>query len=115
MRNFKGEQMVTVTEQAVSQVTDIMKSEQKEGLILRLGVGGGGCSGLEYYMGFDEKIADSDETFESFGLKIVVDKESMPYLDGTTLDFSNDMMNSGFVFNNPNAARTCGCGKSFCG
>ena len=107
--------MVTVTEQAVSQVTSIMKGEDKEGLSLRLGVNGGGCSGLEYYMGFDDKILETDETFESFGLKIVIDKQSLPHLDGTTLDFSNDMMNSGFVFNNPNAARTCGCGKSFCG
>ena len=107
--------MVTVTEQAVSQVTSIMKGEDKEGLSLRLGVNGGGCSGLEYYMGFDDKILETDETFESFGLKIVIDKQSLPHLDGATLDFSNDMMNSGFVFNNPNAARTCGCGKSFCG
>ena len=107
--------MVTVTEQAVSQVNNIMKSEDKDSLNLRLGVNGGGCSGLEYYMGFDDKIHETDETFDCFGLKVVIDKQSLPHLEGSTLDFSNDLMNSGFVFNNPNATRTCGCGKSFCG
>ena len=107
--------MVTVTEQAVSQVNNIMEKEDSPGLILRLGVNGGGCSGLEYYMGFDDKVNETDETFEHYGLKVVIDKQSLPYLEGTTLDFSNDLMNSGFVFNNPNATRTCGCGKSFCG
>ena len=108
--------MITVTETAVKQVQNIIADEKKEdGLNLRLGVGGGGCSGLEYYIGLDAEIRTDDEIFDQHGLKIVVDRQSLPYLDGAVLDFSNDLMNSGFVFNNPNAERTCGCGKSFCG
>lgn len=108
--------MITVTTKAVKQVRNLI-AEQNDSTEyhLRLAVSGGGCSGLEYFLGLDTNVSPEDEIFEYDGLKVLVDKVSLPYLEGSTLDFSNDLMNSGFIFNNPNARRTCGCGKSFCG
>lgn len=106
---------IVVTEKAVKQVNSLMKDQELVDHHLRIGVSGGGCSGLEYYLAFDSDIDDADEVNEFNGLKVVVDHMSVPYLDGATLDYSTDLMNSGFVFSNPNATRTCGCGKSFCG
>ncbi|MBM3328551.1 MAG: iron-sulfur cluster assembly accessory protein [Calditrichaeota bacterium] len=106
--------MITVTESAVRQVRTLVE-EQKDAPHLRIGVQGGGCSGLEYYLALDDTIQTEDEVYEFGGIKVLVDRQSLPYLTGSTLDFSNDLMNSGFTFHNPNAARTCGCGKSFCG
>ncbi len=82
---------------------------------LRIGVKGGGCSGLSYVLGFDEKSRDADVIFSLEGLTVHVDPKSLMYLAGTTLDFSGDLNGRGFVFNNPNARKTCGCGQSFCG
>lgn len=107
--------MVTVTDNAVSEIKTMLEQPDNDGSHLRIGVMGGGCSGLEYFMGFDTDIKDDDEVYNLEGFKLIVDQQSMPHLEGSTLDFSRDMMNSGFVFNNPNASRTCGCGKSFCG
>lgn len=80
---------------------------------IRVGVKSGGCSGLEYVLKFDKEKADSDQIFEDNGIKIIIDKKSILYLAGTTLEFSGGLNGKGFIFNNPNANRTCGCGESF--
>ncbi|MFA6440665.1 MAG: iron-sulfur cluster assembly accessory protein, partial [Bacteriovoracaceae bacterium] len=81
--------------------------------LLRLGVKGGGCSGLSYILAFDDVVKEKDIILEKQGVKILVDQKSMFYLSGTTLDFSDGLNGRGFVFNNPQAAKTCGCGSSF--
>jgi iron-sulfur cluster assembly protein len=88
------------------------KVDTKEGFV-RVGVEGGGCSGLSYQLKFDTQLNESDKVFEDKGLKLVVDKKSFLYLVGTELDFSDGLNGKGFQFNNPNASRTCGCGESF--
>ena len=80
---------------------------------IRVGVKSGGCSGLEYVLKFDNVKTDSDQVFEDNGIKIIIDKKSVLYLAGTILEFSGGLNGKGFVFNNPNANRTCGCGESF--
>lgn len=80
---------------------------------VRVGVKSGGCSGLSYDLTFDNKQAENDKIFEENGVKIIVDKKSFLYLVGTTLEYSGGLNGKGFVFNNPNANRTCGCGESF--
>ena len=80
---------------------------------IRVGVKSGGCSGLSYDLKFDKEQKDEDKVFEDNGVKIIVDKKSFLYLIGTTLEYSGGLNGSGFVFNNPNANRTCGCGESF--
>lgn len=80
---------------------------------VRVGVEGGGCSGLSYKLNFDTQLKENDKVFEDKGLKLVVDKKSFLYLVGTELDFSDGLNGKGFQFHNPNASRTCGCGESF--
>ena len=80
---------------------------------VRVGVKSGGCSGLSYQLKFDKMIQENDKIFEDYGIKIVVDKKSLLYLVGTTLEYSGGLNGKGFVFTNPNANRTCGCGESF--
>ena len=80
---------------------------------IRVGVKSGGCSGLEYMLKFDNEKTDSDQVFEDNGIKVIIDKKSILYLAGTTLEYSGGLNGKGFVFNNPNANRTCGCGESF--
>jgi len=80
---------------------------------IRVGVKSGGCSGLEYVLKFDNEKAESDQVFEDNGIKIIIDKKSVLYLAGTILEFSGGLNGKGFIFNNPNANRTCGCGESF--
>ena len=80
---------------------------------IRVGVKSGGCSGLEYVLKFDREQSATDQIFEDNGVKILVDKKSILYLAGTTLEFSGGLNGKGFFFNNPNATRTCGCGESF--
>ena len=105
--------MIVVTDSAKDQAQKLMKEDGKEGLFIRVGVEGGGCSGLMYQLIFDNVESESDKAFENNGLTIVVDKKSYLYLIGTTLDFSGGLNGKGFVFKNPNADRTCGCGESF--
>jgi len=82
--------------------------------VIRIGVESGGCSGLQYNLDFDETMRESDQVFDqASGLQVVCDKESLPYLDGLNVDFSKKLMGGGFRFENPNAARSCGCGTSF--
>lgn len=80
---------------------------------IRVGVKGGGCSGLSYDLSFDTEMTEEDKEFEDNGMKIVVDKKSFLYLIGTELDYSGGLNGKGFIFINPNANRTCGCGESF--
>jgi len=80
---------------------------------VRVGVKSGGCSGLSYELNFDNKIGETDKLFEDNAVRIVVDKKSFLYLVGTVLEYSGGLNGKGFVFNNPNAQRTCGCGESF--
>lgn len=80
---------------------------------LRISVKGGGCSGLSYVLGFDESPGDKDEVLQSEGVTVFIDQKSLFYLSGTVLDFSDGLNGKGFVFNNPQASRTCGCGQSF--
>lgn len=107
--------MIKVTDIAKEKAAQLMKEDgfNPETDFIRVGVKSGGCSGLEYVLKFDNQKEDNDQIFEDNGIKIVVDKKSFLYLVGTTLDFSGGLNGKGFVFNNPNAARTCGCGESF--
>lgn len=105
--------MITVTDSAKKQAIRLMEDEGQDGYFIRVGVEGGGCSGLMYKLEFDNKETENDKSFENNGIKVVVDKKSFLYLVGTTLDFSGGLNGKGFVFVNPNADRTCGCGESF--
>lgn len=105
--------MIKVTENAKSQAIKLMAEDDKDGFFIRVGVEGGGCSGLMYQLTFDNTEQEGDKTFEDNGIKVVVNKKSFLYLVGTTLDFSGGLNGKGFVFSNPNAGRTCGCGESF--
>ncbi|MFA7272664.1 MAG: iron-sulfur cluster assembly accessory protein [Crocinitomicaceae bacterium] len=105
--------MINVTESAKTQAIKLMEEEGKDGYFIRVGVQGGGCSGLMYQLDLDNQEKEDDKAFEDNGIKIVVDKKSFLYLIGTTLDFSGGLNGKGFVFKNPNADRTCGCGESF--
>lgn len=105
--------MITVTDIAKNQAIRLMDEEGKSGYFIRVGVKGGGCSGLMYQLTFDNEMKEEDKVFEDNGVKVVVDKKSFLYLVGTTLDYSGGLNGKGFVFLNPNADRTCGCGESF--
>ena len=105
--------MITVTDSAKKQAIRLMEDDDKNGFFIRVGVEGGGCSGLMYQLTFDNAKKESDSSFEDNGIEVVVDKKSYLYLMGTILDFSGGLNGKGFVFKNPNADRTCGCGESF--
>jgi iron-sulfur cluster assembly protein len=105
--------MITVTDNAKRQAIRLMEDEGKDGYFIRVGVQGGGCSGLMYQLTFDNEEKEEDKAFENNGIRVVVDRKSYLYLVGTTLDFSGGLNGKGFVFQNPNAGRTCGCGESF--
>lgn len=106
--------MITVSESAKAHAIDLMKSENRpEDSFIRVGVESGGCSGLSYKLEFDNQLLPNDQVFEDKGIRIVVDKKSFLYLVGTELDYTGGLNGKGFVFNNPNASRTCGCGESF--
>ena len=106
---------VQLTEIAAQEIKRVM-DEQKmpAGVALRIAVAGGGCSGFEYKLGFDENVdEESDVVREIHGVRVAVDKKSSLYLDGTEIDYHSGIEKRGFVFNNPNATKTCGCGSSF--
>lgn len=106
--------MITVTDKAKERIIELRKTEgYSENHHIRVAVQGGGCSGLMYNLNFDDAIKPTDEVFEDKGVKVLVDKKSLLYLVGTTLDFSDGLNGKGFQFVNPNASRTCGCGESF--
>ena len=106
--------MISVTEKAKERIIELRKQEGRTpNNNIRVSVKGGGCSGLMYDLNFDDQIKPVDQIFEDKGVKILVDKKSLLYLLGTTLDFSDGLNGKGFQFINPNASRTCGCGESF--
>jgi iron-sulfur cluster assembly protein len=106
--------MITVSNAAKEHAVNLIKEENKpENTFIRVGVDGGGCSGLMYNLVFDNIIKEGDQMFEDNGVKVVVDRKSFLYLVGTELDYSGGLNGKGFVFKNPNAERTCGCGESF--
>ena len=107
--------MIKVSETAKSKVLQLMQDDgfNPTNDFVRVGVKSGGCSGLSYDLKFDKSQGEGDKLFEDNGIKIVVDTKSFLYLIGTTLEYSGGLNGAGFVFNNPNANRTCGCGESF--
>ena len=105
--------MITLTETAVRQVKKLKEEQNLEDYALRVGIQGGGCSGISYTLGFDSEVKEKDKVFDIEGIQVVVDMKSLLYLGGTTLTYEESMMGGGFRFENPNAKRTCGCGSSF--
>lgn len=114
--------MVNLTEtaarevqQIISQQTELAKKNGQEAakLFLRVGVKGGGCSGFSYTLDLTESLGELDETWPQHGVEVICDSKSMLYLDGVTVDFKDELMGRGFVFSNPNATSSCGCGSSF--
>ena len=106
--------MITVTDKAKEKLVTLRgEGKYDENYFVRVGVEGGGCSGLSYKLDFDNAMKPDDKVFEDKGIKIVVDKKSFLYLLGTELEFTDGLNGKGFQFNNPNATRTCGCGESF--
>jgi iron-sulfur cluster assembly protein len=107
--------MIKVSETAKKKVIELMTDEGFNAIsdYVRVGVKSGGCSGLSYDLKFDNEQKEDDKVFEDNDVKIIVDKKSFLYLIGTTLEYSGCLNGAGFVFNNPNANRTCGCGESF--
>jgi len=107
--------MIKVSEQAKTKLISLMTEEgyDAQNDFVRVGVKSGGCSGLSYELKFDKAQQDNDKVFEDNNIKIAVSKSSFLYLAGTTLEYSGGLNGKGFVFQNPNAQRTCGCGESF--
>lgn len=107
--------MIKVTEQAKNKISQLLSEEGNslKNSFVRVGVMSGGCSGLSYKLDFDKVQKEEDKLFEDNGVRILVDKKSFLYLVGTVLEYSGGLNGKGFVFNNPNANRTCGCGESF--
>jgi iron-sulfur cluster assembly protein len=105
---------ISLTPKAIEQVHKIRKENNiPESHGLRLGVKGGGCSGMTYVLAFDEKAKENDKIMEFGGIKVYIDPKSLFFLSGTVLDFSDGLNGKGFVFNNPQATKSCGCGQSF--
>jgi iron-sulfur cluster assembly protein len=111
---LKRKKMITVSDKAKEYIVQL-RQEQKEpeNAFIRVGVKGGGCSGLEYQLKFDTEIKQGDEVYEDKGVKVVVDFKSLLYLYGTELDYSGGLNGKGLTFKNPNATKTCSCGESF--
>ena len=105
--------MITLTDSAASKVKDLIAAEGEDGLALRVAVRPGGCSGFSYEMFFDTDVADDDNLLDQAGVKVVVDASSAELLQGATLDYKDGLQGAGFAIENPNAQRSCGCGKSF--
>lgn len=105
---------VTLSEKAATEVKKIIDEQSlPEGTVLRIGVQGGGCSGFAYSLNFDTNVGERDRVIDVQGVKLAVDKKFDPYLDGTVVDFYDGLEKRGFVFNNPNVTKSCGCGSSF--
>ncbi|MGN6370972.1 MAG: iron-sulfur cluster insertion protein ErpA [Phycisphaerae bacterium] len=105
---------ITLSENAAKEIKSIIKDQGlAENVSLRVGVKGGGCSGFSYVLDLTESGPENDEIMESQGIRILADRKSYLYLNGTEIDFKDEVMGRGFVFKNPNATHTCGCGSSF--
>ena len=105
--------MISISDSARDRLLQIMQNENSKKEFVRVGVESGGCSGLSYKLEFDSYKKDDDELIQDNQIQLLVNKKSFLYLVGTTLEFSDGLNGKGFVFNNPNASRTCGCGESF--
>lgn len=105
--------MLTVTEKAQGKVKEILEGQPERFEGIRVQIVGGGCSGFQYHMGFENQSNGGDEILEMNGFKVFVDPGSLMYLDGTTIDYIEGLSGTGFKFNNPNVKSTCGCGESF--
>jgi len=105
--------IISLTDAALKEVKRLINVQGIEEGGLRLGVKGGGCSGLSYTINFDDKIGQYDQVYDIDGVKVIVDAKSAIYLQGTQLDYQKDLMGGNFKFLNPNANKTCGCGESF--
>ena len=104
---------ITITENGASHVRQFLAAEGTESGVLRVAVKGGGCSGLTYALDITDETKDGDKVIEQNGIKLAIDKKSYIFLAGTELDYSGGLNGKGFVFNNPNAKKACGCGTSF--
>ena len=104
---------ITLTQAAAQKVQALAASEPEESLHLRIGVAAGGCSGLRYQLTLDDSTLEGDVAFECFGVKVVTDRMSAPYLSGATIDFTDTIEQQGFTIDNPNAGSSCACGDSF--
>ncbi|MEE9443961.1 MAG: iron-sulfur cluster assembly accessory protein [candidate division Zixibacteria bacterium] len=111
--NTEMQDTIQITPAAIAEVKRLISKQKEDSLMLRVGVQGGGCSGLSYAMSFDDKINQYDRVIEINGLKIVIDQKSLIYMGGTTIDFSNELLTGGFQFENPKSLRGCSCGTSF--
>jgi len=108
-----SEMVITLTDNASVQIKEMMK-EESENAYLRFGVHGGGCSGLSYALGFEYDINnDLDKVEEINGIPVVLNNQDIPIIEGTTIDFKQNMMGGGFAIDNPNAVYSCGCGSAF--
>ena len=106
--------MITVSSKAGEYISHLLTEQEKDAdTFVRVGIKGGGCSGLEYQLSFDNVLKEGDQVFEDRGIKVIVDMKSLLYLYGTELDYSGGLDGKGLFFNNPNASRTCSCGESF--
>ena len=112
MTEVKEKKIVLVTEKAAEEIKRTLEKEENKSLLVRLGVQGGGCSGLSYKLSYDEQ-KEKDHLIEAHGVNVIIDRKSAIYLKGMTLDFNDSLNSRGFVFKNPNATNTCGCGESF--
>ncbi len=105
--------MLTITSTATTKVQEFLQQNGRPEAGLRVRVVGGGCSGFQYQLALDDTASEDDEVFEKDGVKLFIDPRSYLYLDGTEIDYVEDIMGSGFRFNNPNSTGSCGCGESF--
>jgi iron-sulfur cluster assembly protein len=113
MESTQQSQVITITTKAAEKVAEFMKQEGNNNLYLRVYVSGGGCSGLSYGMGFEEKPEEDDSVIEQNGVKVLIDGYSQRYLKGANVDYVDSLMGSGFKINNPNVTKSCSCGHSF--
>ena len=113
MSDVTSERRITITDSAARRITALKAQEAAEGAFLRIAVSGGGCSGFQYGLSFDEATSPDDVVFEHGGVRVVVDDVSLELLNGSEVDFVEDLMGASFQIKNPNAASSCGCGNSF--
>lgn len=108
------EDQIFLTPLAITEIKRLISEQSdNDGMMLRVGVQGGGCSGMSYSMSFEKSVDEYDRVFDFDGLKIIVDTKALMYLGGTNIDYSDEILSGGFKFSNPNSTRSCGCGTSF--
>lgn len=113
MESVEQTRLISISQKAAEKIVEFMKQENKEKLYLRVYVSGGGCSGLSYGMGFEEKPDEDDAIINENGVEVIVDSYSQKYLKGANVDYVESLMGSGFKINNPNVTKSCSCGHSF--